>query len=223
MNFEISGYIDHTLLKPEATITNIEKLCQEALEFGFASVCVNPVYVSHAYSLLKNSDVAVCSVVGFPLGANVTETKVTEARLALENGASEIDMVINVGALKSGYYKIVQNDIQAVVSVCKKYRALCKVIIEAALLTDSEKEKVCELVAISGADFVKTSTGFSSGGATIHDVELMSKFAQKNAMGVKAAGGIRTFDDVMKMINAGATRIGTSAGKKIVTEAQKKS
>lgn len=219
MKFNISKYIDHTLLKPEASVASIKTLCQEALQFGFAAVCINPVYVTTASSLLENSDVNVCTVVGFPLGVNVTEIKAAEASLALQNGANEIDMVIHIGALKDGYYQVVQNDIHAVVTVCKKYRALCKVIIETALLSDSEKIRACELAADAGADFVKTSTGFSSGGATVHDVELMSAVAIKRKIRVKAAGGIRSYDDAMKMINAGASRIGTSSGQKIVMEA----
>ena len=207
---EISKYIDHTLLKPEASFSNVQKLCQEALKFGFAAVCINPVFVSHAYSLLKNSVVAVCTVAGFPLGANVTETKLSEAKLALQSGASEIDMVIHVGALKSGQYQLVQKDIHGVVSTCKEYGAICKVIIETALLSDSEKEKACELAAKAGADFVKTSTGFASGGATVYDVELMSNIAQKSGMRVKAAGGIRTLDDAMKMIDRKSTRLNSS-------------
>ena len=221
-SIEISKYIDHTLLKPEATAANIEQLCREALEHGFATVCVNPVYVSLAHSLLKNSSVAVCTVAGFPLGANATETKVNETRLALKEGAGEIDMVIQIGALKSGDYDAVENDIRAVVSVCREYSSTSKVIIETALLTDSEKRKACELAANAGADFVKTSTGFAAAGATEHDVRLMSNAVRKFSMGVKAAGGIRSYDDAIKMINAGATRIGSSSGVKIVTESKQR-
>ncbi|MBD3290698.1 deoxyribose-phosphate aldolase [candidate division KSB1 bacterium] len=216
----ISKYIDHTLLKPEATSANIEKLCQEALTYGFAAVCVNPVYVKYAHSLLINSEVAVCTVVGFPLGANTKQTKSNEARDALKDGATEIDMVIQIGALKSGEYTTVEDDVRAVISTCREFGAICKTIIETALLTDREKQKACELAAKSGANFVKTSTGFASAGATEHDVVLMSSAVKRYSTGVKAAGGIRSYEDAVKMINAGATRIGTSSGVKIVTESK---
>ncbi|OQX95528.1 hypothetical protein B6I21_04930 [candidate division KSB1 bacterium 4572_119] len=216
---EFSKYIDHTLLKPEATQAQVETLCQEAVEFGFASVCINPAYVSLARELTKNSSVDVCTVVGFPLGANLPEIKAMETRRAIREGAKEIDMVINIGALKSGNYDLVLRDIRAVVEACVDGSAICKVIIEAALLTDDEKIKACELSKQARAHYVKTSTGFAKGGATAHDVALMSKVVSGTSMGVKAAGGIRTYEDAQEMIEAGATRLGASAGVKIVQQA----
>ncbi|MBL7075767.1 deoxyribose-phosphate aldolase [candidate division KSB1 bacterium] len=217
---DIAGYIDHTFLKPEATEEDIRRLCQEALQAHFATVCVNPTYVKLAAGLLKGSPVKVCSVAGFPLGGNLPEIKALEARRAIGDGAGEIDMVINVGALKSGDYGRVLRDISAVVEICHAGKALCKVIIETALLTDDEKAKACRLVREAGADFVKTSTGFGPGGATVSDVALMCEAVKDTSMGVKAAGGIRFYADAKKMIEAGATRIGTSAGMNIVEEAR---
>lgn len=216
---DIARYIDHTILKPEATVADIKKLCQEAIEYQFAAVCVNPTYVKLAREITKGSGVKVCTVVGFPLGAHLPEIKAMEARRAIREGAKEIDMVINIGALKSGNYDLVLRDIRSVVEACVDGSAICKVIIEAALLTDEEKIKACELAKKARAHYVKTSTGFGPGGATAHDVALMSKVVSGTKIGVKAAGGIRTFEDAQKMIEAGATRIGASAGVKIVQEA----
>ncbi len=216
---DIARYIDHTILKSEATTADIKKLCQEAVEYHFAAVCINPTYVKLAHEITKGSGVKVCTVVGFPLGAHVPEIKAMEARRAIREGAEEIDMVINIGALKSGDYDLVLRDIRAVVEACIDGSATCKVIIEAALLTDDEKIKACELSKKARAHYVKTSTGFGPAGATTHDVELMSKVVSGTSMGVKAAGGIRTLEDAQKMIEAGATRIGASAGVKIVQEA----
>lgn len=210
---ELAKYIDHTLLKPNATEAEIIKLCEEAKKYGFASVCVNPSYVSLASKLLKGSSVKVCTVVGFPLGATSTFTKVMETRDAIANGANEIDMVINVGALKSKNYDLVKSDIARVVEAAAGN--CVKVIIETALLTNEEKIKACELAKEAGADFVKTSTGFSSGGATVEDVELMRKVVGPN-MGVKASGGIRDYQTAQQMIKAGATRIGASASVAII-------
>ncbi|MGK9476644.1 deoxyribose-phosphate aldolase [Melioribacter sp. OK-6-Me] len=207
--------IDHTLLKPEATPDDIKKLCDEARTYHFASVCVNPCYVTLCRDLLRDSDVKVCTVIGFPLGATTTEVKKFEAEQALKNGAQEIDMVINVGMLKKGNYDYVFNDINQVVLTAKKYNAVCKVIIETALLTDEEKVKACLISKEAKADFVKTSTGFSKGGATAGDVALM-KYVVGSSVGVKASGGIRTTEDAMLMIKSGADRIGASASVKIV-------
>ncbi|HIC93571.1 MAG TPA: deoxyribose-phosphate aldolase [Anaerolineae bacterium] len=216
---DIAKIIDHTLLKPEATRDQIVQLCREAREYGFAAVCVNPCYVKLATELLRGSPVKVCSVVGFPLGATLPEVKAYEARRAIEEGAAEIDMVINIGALKSGDLELVRRDIAAVVDVCHAKGALCKVIIEAALLSDEEKVLACQLAKAAGADYVKTSTGFGPGGATVHDVALMRRTVGPG-MGVKAAGGIRSYEAARNMIEAGATRIGASAGVKIVREAR---
>jgi deoxyribose-phosphate aldolase len=209
----IASYIDHTLLKPIAQSKDIEQLCKEAREHNFASVCVNPCWVSYASKLLEGSSVKVCTVIGFPLGANDSGVKAFEAKTAIEQGASEVDMVINIGALKEGNYETVKKDIEAV----RKASAgkVLKVIIETSYLTDEEKQKVCEICAACGADFVKTSTGFSSNGATEYDVALMAKAAGEKVK-VKASGGIRTREDALKMINAGASRLGTSAGVKII-------
>ncbi len=217
---DVAGSIDHTLLKPEATAEQIEQLCKEALEYGFASVCINPSYVKLASGLLKRSPVAVCTVVGFPLGTHVPEIKAMEARRAIREGAREIDMVINIGALKGGDDDLVFRDIKAVVDACLDGRAICKVIIECALLTDDEKVRACVIARRARADFVKTSTGFSTGGATAQDVALMSEAVRGTRMGVKAAGGIRSYEDVKEMVQAGATRIGASAGIGIVKEAK---
>ena len=215
----IAKIIDHTLLKPEATRDQIVQLCREAREYGFATVCVNPSYVKLAAELLRGSSVKVCSVVGFPLGATLPEVKAYEARRAIEEGAAEIDMVINIGALKSGDLELVKRDIASVVDVCHARGALCKVIIEAALLTDEEKVLACQLARAAGADYVKTSTGFGPGGATVQDVALMRRTVGPE-MGVKAAGGIRSYEAAKSMVEAGATRIGASAGVKIVQEAR---
>lgn len=210
--------IDHTLLKPEATKDQIEKLCEEALQYQFASVCVNPAWVPFSFQMLKNSDVKVCTVVGFPLGATSTETKVFETKLAIKQGAEEIDMVINIGALKEGNNDLVEQEIKKICEAAKN-KALVKVIIETALLTDEEKKIACMLAKNAGADFVKTSTGFSSGGATIEDVRLM-RLVVGQEMGVKASGGVRTLEDAIAMVNAGANRIGTSSGIQIVSAQQ---
>ena len=217
---DVAQYIDHTLLKPEATAQQIEQLCREALEYGFASVCVNPSYVRLAARLLRGSRVEVCTVAGFPLGAHVPEVKAAEARRAIREGAREIDMVIDIGALKSGNDELVFRDIKAVVEACLDGRAICKVIIECALLTDDEKVRACQIARRARADYVKTSTGFASGGATAADVALMSEAVKGTRMGVKAAGGIRSYEDVKEMVQAGATRIGASAGVGIVKEAK---
>jgi deoxyribose-phosphate aldolase len=214
MNTNIAKYIDHTLLKPEAQKNQIEKLCAEAKEYGFASVCVNPAWVKLSSELLTGSEVKVCTVIGFPLGATTSETKAFETRNAIENGATEVDMVINIGALKSGNVELVEQDIRAVVEAAKG-KALTKVIIEASLLTEEEKVTACELSVKAGAHFVKTSTGFSTGGATVEDISLMRK-AVGPEIGVKASGGVRSADDAQKMIEAGATRIGASSGIAIV-------
>lgn len=208
----IAKYIDHTVLKPIAQRKDIEQLCKEAKEYGFASVCVNPCWVSYASELLKGSAVKVCTVIGFPLGANDSAVKAFEAKTAIEQGAQEVDMVINIGALKAGEYDIVQKDIEAVREASKG--KILKVIIETSYLTDEEKQKVCQICAACGADFVKTSTGFSQSGATEHDVSLMAKAAGAK-MKVKASGGIRTREAALKMIEAGASRLGTSSGVKI--------
>jgi deoxyribose-phosphate aldolase len=212
--------IDHTLLKPDATQDQIAQLCFEARKFGFASVCVNPGHVKLCADLLKGSGVPVCATIGFPLGATPTDVKVFEAQQALRDGAGELDMVINVGAVKSRDYELVRGDIAAVARACHAGNAILKVIIEAAFLTDEEKVIACQLAKVAGADFVKTSTGFGPGGATPEDVALMRRVVGPS-MGVKAAGGIRTYADAQKMIAAGATRIGASASVKIIQGAEK--
>jgi deoxyribose-phosphate aldolase len=217
---DMAAFIDHTLLKPSATRDDIIKLCEEAKEFGFAAVCVNPAWVKLARDQLRGSQVAACSVVGFPLGATHPETKAYEARRAIREGAKEIDMVVNIGALKSGDSEYVLQDIRAVVEASRDGSALCKVIIETALLTDEEKRIACRLARKARAHFVKTSTGFASGGATVHDVALMSSEVSEAGMAVKASGGIRSYADAKRMIEAGATRIGASAGVAIVQEAE---
>ena len=214
----VSGVIDHTLLKPDASREEIEKLCREAAEFHFATVCVNPTWVSLAAAQLRGTGVGVCSVVGFPLGATTADVKNFETRRAIYDGATEIDMVINVGALKSGDLRTVERDIEAVTDPCRQCGVISKVIIEAALLNDEEKITACTLSKAAGADFVKTSTGFGPGGATAGDVALMRRVVGP-AMGVKAAGGVRNLADAQNMIAAGATRIGASAGVRIVKEA----
>jgi len=215
----VASMIDHTLLKADATRQEIEQLCREASQFKFATVCVNPVWVATAARLLDGSGVSVCSVVGFPLGATTGDVKAYETRRAIYDGAREIDMVINVGALKSGDLRVVERDIEAVASTCRECGALSKVIIEAALLTDDEKITACTLAKAAGADYVKTSTGFGPGGATAADVALMRRVVGAE-MGVKAAGGVRDLDGLKAMVAAGATRVGASAGVKIVQQAR---
>lgn len=205
--------IDHTLLKQDATPEQIIALCEEAKKFDFMSVCVNPAYVPLAAECLKGSDVKVCTVIGFPLGMNLTRTKVEEAELAIKEGADEIDMVINVGMLKAGHDQFVEEEIRELKAVAGQ--KVLKVIIETCLLTDEEKVRACIASKNAGADFVKTSTGFSTGGATVHDVALMRKTVGPE-MGVKASGGVRTHEDLLAMVEAGATRIGTSNGTKII-------
>jgi deoxyribose-phosphate aldolase len=207
---ELARYIDHTLLKPEATPEQVVRLCQEALDYHCASVCVNPVYVPVAADILEGSDVEVCTVIGFPLGATSTAAKVCEAQLAIGQGATEIDMVIAVGLLKAGQVDRVREDIAALAAVCHAGKAVLKVIIENALLTDAEKVTACQLAQAASADFVKTSTGFAKSGAKLEDVALMRQTIGPE-MGIKAAGGIRTYDDAIAMIEAGATRIGASS------------
>ena len=210
---ELASYIDHTLLKPEASREQIRAVCEEAKQYHFASVCVNPCWVPLIAEELKGSGVSVCCVIGFPLGASLSSVKAFEAREAVAAGAQEIDMVINIGAVKSGDWELVREDIAAVNAA--KGTAKLKVIIETCLLTDEEKVRVCQIAKEVGADFVKTSTGFSTGGATVHDVELMRKTVGPE-MGVKASGGIRTLADALAMIEAGASRLGASAGVKII-------
>lgn len=213
---DLARYIDHTLLKPEATPEDIDRLCDEALQYRFAAVCVNPVWVRRASRKLRGSDVGVASVVGFPLGASDPRIKAQETRQALRDGAREIDMVINVGALKGGHTDLVEQDIRGVSDACREVGALNKVIIEAALLSDQEKVLACRLAQRAKAGYVKTSTGFGPGGATVFDVALMRE-AVGAKLGVKAAGGIRSADEARDMISAGATRIGASAGIAMVT------
>ncbi len=214
-NIDLAKTIDHTLLKPDATQDQIAQLCYEARKYGFASVCVNPTWVELCATLLKGSQVKVCSVIGFPLGASAPEVKAFETQTAINHGANEIDMVINIGALKARDLELVAKDIRGVVTTAHAGGAIVKVIIEAVLLTDEEKTIACLLAKEAEADFVKTSTGFASGGATVHDVELMRRTVGPE-MGVKAAGGVRTYEDAESMLKAGATRIGASAGVKII-------
>lgn len=211
MNY--SKFIDHTNLKQDASINDIKTLCEEAIKFDFMSVCINPCFVKYAHDVLLDSEVKVCTVIGFPLGANTTKTKVYETRQALKDGADEIDMVINVSALKDKKYDYVKNEISKIKKVCKN--KILKVILETCLLTDEEIVKACELSLEAKADFVKTSTGFSKGGATVEAVALMRKTVGDKC-GVKASGGIKTFEDMQKMIDAGASRIGTSSGVKLL-------
>jgi len=213
---DLASYIDHTLLKPEAVKSQFEQLCEEAAKYGFYSVCVNSYWADFCSRRLRGSDVKVCCVVGFPLGASDSRTKGFETRNAIENGASEIDMVINIGALKSGDLNEVEEDIRHVIRACRS-TTVTKVILETCLLTDDEKVLACEISKKAGADFVKTSTGFSKAGATVQDIALMRRVIGPE-MGVKAAGGVRTFDDAKLMIESGATRIGASASIKIVTQ-----
>jgi deoxyribose-phosphate aldolase len=214
----VAGMIDHTLLKPDATQAQIIQLCAEARQFSFAAVCVNPTWVPLCAGELRGSGVRVCTVVGFPLGATLPAVKAYEAEQCIAAGAGEIDMVINIGALKSGDDSLVRTDIAGVVAAAHRRGATVKVIIETALLTPEEKERACRLAQAARADYVKTSTGFASGGATAEDVALMRRVVGPQ-MGIKAAGGIRTYADFRRMVDAGATRIGSSAGVKIVQEA----
>lgn len=214
-----ASLIDHTLLKAEASEADIRKLCDEAAQFGFASVCVNPSWVKTAANFLRSTRVPVCTVIGFPLGATLPDVKAYEARRAIFNGAREVDMVINIGALKSGDDCAVEDDIKAVVEAAHENGILCKVIIETALLTDEEKVRACLASKNAGADFVKTSTGFSKGGATVDDVALMRRTVG-SSLGVKASGGVKGIDDARAMFEAGATRIGASVGVKIAQEAK---
>ncbi|MDP8214699.1 MAG: deoxyribose-phosphate aldolase [Candidatus Euphemobacter frigidus] len=211
---KIAHMIDHTLLKPEATEDQIRQLCREASTYCFASVCINPVWIELSAKLLRRSGVNVCTVIGFPLGADTSETKAYETRDAIAKGATEIDMVINVGLIKSRQYRRVEEDIRGVVRATRP-NILVKVILETCLLTDEEKVKACELSVEAGADFVKTSTGFSTGGATVEDIALMRKVVGPE-IGVKASGGVRSFDDAQAMVQAGATRLGASASLKII-------
>jgi len=215
MTTNFASLIDHTLLKPDATEDQIKQLCEEAKKYRFASVCVNPCWVKYCKSLLQDTSVKVCTVIGFPLGATTTATKVFETAEAIEQGADEIDMVINIGFLKSRDYERVKDEMKQVVDAASN--RIVKVIIETCLLTDEEKVKACQLAVEAGAAFVKTSTGFSSGGATVEDVALMRKTVGEQ-MGVKASGGIRNLSDMIKMMEAGANRIGTSSGVKIIEE-----
>ncbi len=213
-----ASLIDHTLLKPEATEDDIRRLCEEAARFRFASVCVNPTWVRASACHLRGTDVPVCTVIGFPLGATLPDVKAYEARRVILDGAREVDMVINVGALKSGDDCAVEHDIRSVVEVAHEYEVICKVIIETALLTDEEKVRASLAAKRAGADFVKTSTGFSKGGATVADIALMRQAVGPD-LGVKASGGVKGLDDARKMVEAGATRIGASVGVKIAQEA----
>lgn len=217
----VAGLIDHTLLKPDATRQDIEKLCKEAAEHRFATVCVNPAWVATCRDLLRGSPVGVCSVVGFPLGATVADVKHFETHRVIFDGAREVDMVINIGALKSGDLRTVERDIEAVTAPCRAAGVLSKVIIEATYLTDEEKVTACSLSKAAGADYVKTSTGFGPGGATVADVALMRRVVGQD-MGVKAAGGVRDLEGLRAMVAAGASRVGASAGVKIVQESSGK-
>ncbi len=213
-----ASLIDHTLLRPDATERDIKTLCEEAAQYHFASVCVNPTWVRASACHLQGTGVPVCTVIGFPLGATLSDVKAYEARRSIMDGAREVDMVINVGALKSGDDCLVENDIRSVVQVAHEYGATCKVIIETALLTDDEKIRACEAARKAGADFVKTSTGFSKGGATVADIALMRRVVGSE-LGVKASGGVKSMADARAMVEAGATRIGASVGVKIAQEA----
>lgn len=218
MNLQhFSKTIDHTLLKPDSTEIAVKKLVNEAIENNFASVCVLPHYVGLCNEMLNKSDVAVCTVVGFPLGAHLTEVKQAETRLALSQGAKEIDMVINIAAMKNGDYKLVKDEITALNNLCKEHSAILKVIVETCLLTEQEKIDICNIVSEAGAAFIKTSTGFSTAGATLHDIKLMREHCAPEVR-IKASGGIKTLDFAMELIQAGASRIGTSAGLALVNE-----
>ena len=213
---DLAKMIDHTLLKPTATESQIQVLCDEAKQFGFAAVCVNPLWIPLVARLLDGTGIAPCSVVGFPLGSNLTELKVTEAIHALDDGALEIDMVLSVGALKEGRDADVESEIEVVVRACHSIDAHCKVILEMCFLNEDEKVRACQLCVRAGADFVKTSTGFGPGGATVEDVALMAREVREAGLGIKASGGIRSREDALRMIAAGATRLGTSSGIQIV-------
>lgn len=217
----ISKMIDHTILKPDTVKEQIIKVCEEAKQHGFYSVCINPTWVKDTAALLADSDVNVCTVIGFPLGATTTETKAFETQHAISQGATEVDMVINIGKLKDGAHDLVEQDIRAVVEQAKG-KALVKVIIETSLLTDEEKVVACKLAVKAGADYVKTSTGFSTGGATIEDIKLMRKTVGPK-LGVKASGGVRDREIALALINAGASRIGASSSVAIVTGEEGKS
>ncbi|MFZ2489725.1 MAG: deoxyribose-phosphate aldolase [Anaerolineae bacterium] len=214
---QIARMMDHTLLRPDATQNEVFKLCNEALQYHFASVCVNPTWVALCADMLASSPVKVCTVIGFPLGATLTDVKAYEAAQAIGNGAREVDMVQNIGALKSGDYQLVADDVAAVVRTAHDLGATVKVIIETALLTEEEKIKSCEIAQAAGADYVKTSTGFAAGGATASDVALMRRVVG-SSMGVKASGGIRTAQDALAMLEAGASRLGVSASIKILDQ-----
>jgi deoxyribose-phosphate aldolase len=218
-NAQVASYVDHTLLKPEATPEQVEKLCLEAREFGFAAVCINPIFVPQAARLLEGSSTKVCTVVGFPLGATLTRIKVAETHIVIDEGAQEVDMVIPVGMLKAGYYQETYEDVLQVTEACHQRNVLLKVILETCLLEKDEKIIACLLCKEAGADFVKTSTGFNKAGATPEDVELMRRVVGAE-MGVKAAGGVRSLADAQMMLKVGANRLGTSAGLTIVKEAQ---
>lgn len=207
---KIENMIDHTLLKPDATNEQVRKLCEEAIEYKFASVCINPSFVALSNQMLKDTEVKVCTVIGFPLGVTTTKTKVVETIESIENGAQEVDMVINIGAVKDSNWELVESDIREVVNAAKG-KAAVKVILETCLLTDEEKIRACNIAKIAGADFVKTSTGFSTGGATTEDIKLMRNTVGPT-MGVKASGGIKDYEKAKLMIDSGATRIGTSSG-----------
>ncbi|KRM71361.1 deoxyribose-phosphate aldolase [Lacticaseibacillus brantae] len=219
MDKPLAKYIDHTLLKPEATQDQIDIILAEAQQYDFASVCVNPYWVARAAAALADTDVDVCTVIGFPLGANTTQIKVAEANLAIDEGANEVDMVINIGELKQGHDDHVRADIQAIAEIAHAKNAILKVIIETSLLDDDEKVRACELAEAADADFVKTSTGFSTGGATVHDVALM-RATVGDRLGVKASGGIHTYQEAKALIEAGASRLGASAGVAILKEAE---
>lgn len=216
---QLAKLIEHTLLRPDATKDSIIQLCEEAKNYNFWSVCVNPTYISLASNILRGTDVKVCGVIGFPFGASIPDVKALEAERAIIDGASEIDMVINIGALKSYNYELVKKDIAKVVERTNKYQKdiIVKVIIETGLLTEAEKVTACKLVKDAGANFVKTSTGFNTSGATVHDIKLLKNSIGTN-LGIKASGGIKTFNDAIKLIKAGADRIGTSSGVEIIGE-----
>lgn len=215
MTKKLAKYIDHTQLAPDTTEKQISQIIDEAIDYQFASICINPYWVSYCFEKLQHTTVKICTVIGFPLGATTTETKVFETKQAIKDGATEVDMVINIGALKLNHDEIVKKDIEAVVQAAKG-KALTKVIIETALLTEKGKIRACQLAKQAGADFVKTSTGFSGGGATIEDIQLMRQTVGSE-MGIKASGGIRDLETMNKMIQAGATRIGASAGVSIIS------
>lgn len=212
----VNKYIDHTLLKPDATIDAIEEICEEAIEYEFASVCINPEYVKKAKEILEDSDVAVCTVVGFPLGANLTETKINEAKQVIKDGADEIDYVVSISDVKNGWFTQIDNEMKAFINLREEFtHIIIKVILENCYLSDEEIAAVCKIAKKNNIDFVKTSTGFGSGGATIKDLKLMRENVGES-IGIKASGGIRTYDDAIQAINAGATRIGASSSVQII-------